>query len=278
MRNLFSVTIICLSFLTVGVFLSLSNNFQHLAKELSRNLVVVFFVDKTSPAPELKALEEKIKSSPLIMGVTFVSAEDARQRFRKNFPDLEEVVRDLETNPFPPSYEATLRQEASSSDAISSFIRAMSGEKGVQDVQFNRDWVEKMESLSRLVRAAGYFLGGILIFASFFIISNVIRLNVFARKEEILILRLVGATNAFIRIPFFLEGMALGIMGNAVSLLLLLALIHLFPVYLGSSLGALRELVSFRFLSAPQCISFLVGGAMIGLLGSLSALSRFLKD
>ena len=74
-----------------------------------------------------------------------------------------------------------------------------------------------MQSLSRLARAIGFFLGGILILASFFIISNVIRLNVFARKAEIEILRLVGATNTFIRLPFLIEGVALGILGSLLS-------------------------------------------------------------
>ena len=113
---------------------------------------------------------------------------------------------------------------------------------------------------------------------SFFIISNVIKLNVLARKEEIEILRLVGATNAFIRIPFLAEGVSLGILGGLSSLLLLLVLINIFPFYLGSSLGALQDLISFRYLSISQCIMLIAGGAIIGCLGSFSSLARFLKE
>ena len=86
-----------------------------------------------------------------------------------------------------------------------------------------------MQSLSRLASAIGFFLGGILILASFFIISNVIKLNVFSRKDEIEILRMSGATNTFIRIPFLLEGVVLGFLGGLLSLLLLLVLIRIFP-------------------------------------------------
>jgi cell division transport system permease protein len=134
-----------------------------------------------------------------------------------------------------------------------------------------------MQSLSRLARAVGFFLGGILILASFFIISNVIRLNVFARKSEIEILRLVGATNTFIRFPFFMEGITLGVLGSSLSLALLFLLIKLFPLYLGDSLGALQEMVNFRYLSLSQSLTMILGGAVMGLLGSLSSLSRFLK-
>jgi len=148
---------------------------------------------------------------------------------------------------------------------------------GVEDVQFNRDWVDKMRSLSRLAQAVGFFLGGILILASFFIISNVIRLNVFSRKNEVEILRLVGATNTFIRTPFIIEGVALGVLGSLLSLALVYGVIRAFPLYLGASLGALQEIVNFRFLTLGQSLALAAGGAVMGFLGSLSSLSRFLK-
>jgi len=112
--------------------------------------------------------------------------------------------------------------------------------------------------------------------ASFFIISNVIKLNVIARKNEIEILRLVGATNIFIRIPFLLEGIALGVMGSMISLAFLLLAIRLFPIYVGS-LGALQQLLNFRYLSLFQVLGLIAAGGVIGCLGSLSSVSKFLK-
>jgi cell division transport system permease protein len=276
-RNFFSITIICLSFLILGVFLSLSNNLQHIAQELSRNMVVVFFLDKDLPAKEVAQIEQLIKHSPFVTKVKYVSAEEALSRFQKNFPELQEILKNLKTNPFPPSFETKLEDRATATDEILGFVNEMLRRKGVEDVQYNRAWVEKVQSLSRLAKAVGFFLGGILILASFFIISNVIKLNVFSRKNEIEILRLVGATNTFIRIPFLLEGILLGLMGSLVSLILLFFLIQLFPLYLGSSLGALQELLSFRYLSFSQSAGLLAGGAIIGFMGSLSSLSRFLK-
>jgi cell division transport system permease protein len=276
-RNFFSITIICLSFLILGVFLSLSNNLQHIAQELSRNMVVVFSLDKDLPAKEISQIEQQIKQSPFVTKVKYVSTEEALSRFQKNFPELQEIINNLNTNPFPPSFEATLEDKAAATDEILSFINEMTRRKGIEDVQYNRAWVEKVQSLGRLAKAVGFFLGGILILASFFIISNVIKLNVFSRKNEIEILRLVGATNTFIRIPFLLEGILLGLMGSLISLLLLFFLIQLFPLYLGSSLGALQELLGFRYLSFSQSVGLLAGGAIIGSMGSLSSLSRFLK-
>ncbi len=261
----------------LGVFLALSNNLQFTAKELSSNMVITFFLKKNIDPAEREALQQKIKNHTLITGVRYVSAEEALRRFQKNFPELQSILENLKSNPFPASLEARIQERASASSQVLKFVNEASGLSGVEDVQFNRDWVEKMESLSRLARAVGFFLGGILILASFFIISNVIKLNVLARKNEVEILRLVGATNAFIRIPFLLEGILLGALGSLVSLGILFLVIKFFPIYLGPSLGALQELIRFRYLSLSQSLSLIAAGGGIGLLGSTSSLARFLK-
>lgn len=277
MRNFFSVTIICLSFLIIGVFLSLSNNLQHLAGKLSENLAVVFFLEKDVSPENRQAVVRSIEGSPHVDRARYVPAGEALERFKERFPQLREVVADLGTNPFPASVEAVLKDKSAASADISRFIEGLRALPGVEDVQFNRDWVDKMRSLSRLARAVGFFLGGILILASFFIISNVIRLNVFARKNEVEILRLVGASNAFIRTPFLIEGVTLGVLAGLLSLALVYGVIRVFPLYLGASLGALQEIVNFRFLTLGQSLGLAAGGAAMGLLGSLSSLSRFLK-
>ncbi len=239
--------------------------------------MVVFYLDPGISTRDRNAVEARIKAFPAVTAVHYVSRETALERFQKNFPELEPILKNLDANPFPPSLEANLNRDVFMSDEILGFVAEIKNVNGVEDVQFNRDWVRKMKSLSRLARAVGFFLGGILILASFFIISNVIRLNVFARRSEIEILRLVGATNSFIRLPFLLEGLALGILGSALSLGLLYILIKLFPLYLGRSLGALQEMINFRYLSLPQSLSMILSGALMGILGSLSSLSRFLK-
>jgi cell division transport system permease protein len=271
------VTIICLSFLTLGIFLSLSNNLQHTARELSKNLAAVFFLEKNLPESERSTIKDALQNDPLITDVQFVSTTEALDKFQGKFPELEGIIQNLDKNPFPSSFEVTFREDKLTPTDISRLIERMRQTKGISDVQFNQEWAERMHSLSRLARAVGFFLGGILVLASFFIISNIIKLNVFSRQDEIEILRLSGATNTFIRIPFLLEGMVLGVLGGLSSLLLLFILIELFPLYIGSSLGVLDELIRFRYLSWTQCVLLIVSCAGIGFFGSLSSLSRFLK-
>lgn len=276
-RNIFSTTIICLSFLILGIFLSLSNNLQYIAQQLSKDMAVVLYLEKNLTRIEVSQIEEKLKRSSSVAKIQFISSKKALEKFQIKFPELQGVIENLKINPFPPSFEIVIREKSLSSDEIQNFIQEMRDMDGIEDVQFNWDWAEKMKSLSRLVKVVGFFLGGILILASFFIISNVIKLNVFARKEEMEILRLVGATNTFIRIPFLIEGIILGILGGLLSLILLFLLIKIFPFYLGTSLGALKELINFRYLSLAQTAMLIGGGAIIGFSGSFSSLARFLK-
>lgn len=277
-RNVFSITIICLSFLIVGIFVSLSNNLQYTAQQISQDMAVVFFLDKDSSPVDREAITRELEKSPLVQKTQFVSSKEAMEKFLIKFPDLQGIVENLSLNPFPSSYEITLREKDLTYEETQPFIDKMKAMKGIEDIQFNKDWVEKMQSLSRLARAIGFFLGGILILASFFIVSNVIKLNVIARKDEIEILRFVGGTNAFIRIPFLTEGIILGALGGILSLLLLLVVIKMFPIYLGSSLGILNELINFRYLTFSQSIALIFSGAVIGLFGSLSSIAKFLKS
>ena len=238
---------------------------------------IIFFLEKELPEEQRDSVENRLEESSLVNNVHYISTEQALERFQQNFPDLQGIIENIEINPFPASFETNLAEENLSPETILRFIQAMREMDGIEDVQFNRDWVERMQSLSRLAKAIGFFLGGILALASFFIISNVIRLNVFARKEEIEILRMVGGTNLFIRVPFLLEGIILGAMGALISLALLFLLVKFFPLYLGASLGALEEIINFRYLSLTQISILIAGGVTIGFLGSLSSLARFLK-
>jgi len=276
-RHIFSLTIICLSFVTVGIVLSLSGNLRVKARELSKNLTVVFYLKSDAAPADRDAVEAAVRRSPLIGVVRAVAPDRALDRFRANFPELRDILQNLGANPFPASIEAGIKDPGAPDERILGFIAEVRKLPAVEDVQYSREWAEKVRALGRLVEAVGFFLGGILVLASFFIISNVIKLNVLARRSEIEILRLVGATNTFIRVPFLMEGVAMGVAGAALSLVIVLALVKSFPLYLGSSLGALQELISFRYLSASQVLGLLGGGGLVGFLGSLSSIGRFLK-
>jgi cell division transport system permease protein len=267
-RNIFSVTIICLSFLTVGIFMSLANNLRATARDLASNMTVAFYLDRDMSAADAAALRQEVGKPAFVESVRMVTPEEALEKFRLSFPELADIVTGLKANPFPASIELRVNSKASASGEVVAFVDSMKTRPGVTDVLFNQDWVEKMQGFSRLAGAIGAFMGGILILTSFFIISNVVKLE---------ILRLVGATNLFIRLPFWFEGIILGLLGSLLSLGLLFVVINLFPVYLGASLGALQELLSFRYPDLTQAVGLLLGGAATGFVGSATSVSKFLK-
>lgn len=240
-------------------------------------MVVVFFLQEDILEDQHNSINEELKNSPQVLEMAYINSENALEKFKEKFPELQEIVESLKINPFPSSFEVTLKEKILSSDKSFEFIENIKNMPGIEDTQYNKDWVEKMQSFSRLAKAIGLFLGGILGLTSFFIISNVIKLNVFARKDEIEILRLTGGTNMFIRMPFLFEGILLGILGGILSLALLFIVINIFPLYMGTSLGVLNELINFRHLSVLQGLMLIVSGGIIGLFGSFSSLTRFLK-
>jgi cell division transport system permease protein len=259
----------------VGLFLSLANNLEYTADQISQNLSVVLFLESDLSEERIQSIEEEINRTGFFVFAQYVSPGEALNKFKEKFPDLQDIVDNLDLNPFPPSFEATLKEKKPAD--IGTLFDRLKSIPGIDDIQYNREWVERMESLSRLAKAAGFFLGGILVLASFFIISNIIKLNVLARKDEVEILRLVGGSNTFIRVPFLLEGLFLGFFGGLLSLVLLIILIKIFPIYLGTSLGVLSEMINFRYLTLSQAFALVGSGCFIGVLGSSTSLSKFMK-
>jgi cell division transport system permease protein len=175
-RHAISLAIICLSFVILGVFLSLSNNLREKARVMAQNLTIVFYLDGDVTEAERLPVVEEIRRSPLVGTVRAVGADEASARFLQDFPDLKDIVLNLGANPFPPSIEVSLRDPAVPTEAVEDFISAVRRHTVVRDVQFNREWADKIASLGRLATAIGFFFGGILVLAAFFIISNVIKL------------------------------------------------------------------------------------------------------
>lgn len=277
-RHAVSFAVLVLSFLMAGLFLSLSNNLRGRARDLSQDVAVIVYL-KTSASPdERSGVEDMARLSPLIASVRTVSPEEAADRFLKEFPDLKDVLENLGANPLPASIEATLRDPSAPEAPVARLMDDIRALPGVEDIQFNRRWADRIRALGRLSDAVGLFIGGLLILISIAVVSGAIRLNILGRREEIDILHLVGATNGYIRSPFLLEGLILGAAGGAAAAGLVSLAAHLFPIYLGQSLGALQDLVGFEPLTLAQFGGLVAGGAAAGLVGSLAALARVFRS
>jgi cell division transport system permease protein len=208
----------------------------------------------------------------------YVSKDEAIERFQSYFPELETLPAMLESNPLPASFEIQMAPNHRSPEQVHQFAGELDSRSGVEEVDYDLLWVERLTAIIDLIRALGFFIGGALIVASVFTISNVIKLTVYGREDEISIMRLVGATHAYIRGPFLMEGMLQGGLGGLAALILLYSA---YTFFLRRALDSFQLLTSaewLRFLSPNALAGIILGGMLVGLIGSTLSVRRFLRD
>jgi cell division transport system permease protein len=271
MVNAVSIGTIAVSLFVLGAFLTVASALSGLVTRWTETVqVIVYLEDRLEPRVR-ESLENRLRDDPAVASLQYVSRELALERFRAMFRDLSSLPEDLGENPFPASLEVNLRPERQSAAEVERLARAFRGGPGVREIQYDLLWIERLSTGVRLVRAVGAFLGGVLVLAAVFTISNVIRLTIYAREDELDIMRLVGATRAYVKGPFVTEGVIQGGLGGLVASLLLWTALS----WLSGNLATSDLLPHATLALSPEIGATLVGlGMVVGLAGSLISLSR----
>jgi len=269
--NAVSVGTIAVSLFVLGAFLTVASGLGQLVTRWTEKVQVIVYVEDGTEERVRASLENRLREDPAVGAVEFVSREQALARFRAMFRDLSSLPEDLGENPFPASLEVTLRPDRQSPADVERLAKAFTGVPGVREIQYDLLWIERLATGVRLVRGVGAFLGGILVLAGVFTISNVIRLTIYAREDELDIMRLVGATRAYVKGPFVTEGVIQGGVGGLVAVGLLWATLAWLSRALVTS-----DLLGRAAFSLPGGVSLLLvaGGMVVGLAGSLLSLAR----
>jgi cell division transport system permease protein len=270
--SVLSMGTIAVSLFVLGAFLTLAGNLNDVVMRWTQKVQVVFYLQDDADARLRESLENRLKADPAVEGTVFVSREAALERFRSLFRDMRSLPDDLGENPFPASLEVTLRPGHEAPPEVERLVKAFEKAPGVQEAQYDLLWIERLATAVRLVRGVGLFLGGILLLAGVFTISNVIRLTIYAREDELDIMRLVGATQAYVRGPFVMEGMIQGGLGGLLSLALLAGALR----FLARDLATASEILGRASITMPSGIAplLVVGGMAVGVAGSLVSLGR----
>ena len=272
LMNALSVGTIAVSLFVLGAFLTVASNLSDVVGRWTRKVQVTFYLEDGLAPLIRESLENRLREDPAVESLVNVSRDEALERFRNLFRDLRTLPEDLGENPFPASIEVTIRAGHGSPEEVQRLVRAFEEAPGVEDVQYDLLWIQRLSTAVRLVRLVGGFLGGILVLAGVFTISNVIRLTVYARQDELDIMRLVGATRTYVRGPFVVEGMIQGGLGGLASVgLLWLAFRVLARDALAASDLLGRAVV---FLPKELCLAIVAGGMAVGVVGSLVSLGR----
>jgi len=265
-----SIASIGFSLFTIGLFGLVALNFRQTLQVIAERVEVVAFVLRGTPTEAVTAASQDIQAFPEVLEVRYVSAEQALDRARNELVEFQEAYRDLETNPLPASIEIRLKPEfrdRAGAQRVAERIRAFAF---VDDVRYGRDWVERLDRLRDMAGVIGMVIGLAFAVVAIVIIGVTIRITVLQRAGEISIMRLVGATNDYIRGPFLIEGAIKGILGGILAVLMCGTTFALFRK--STQLGA-----SLVFFEPVHLLMIVVFGTAIGLMGSLLSVGRHLR-
>lgn len=270
--NLVSVTTISLALLILAAFLLIQANLQHLVESSPAGLNISVYLQEGLPDPERDRLKDRISQIEGIEKLEYVSKDQALAELEKQLGDQGGLVSDLSENPLPSSFELKLTPQYRDESLVNMLSEKLAALKGVDEVHFAWDWAEKLNAFIRFIKVSGFVVGGLLFLAVVFIIANTIRLTVIARQDELYIMRLMGATEGFIRTPFIIEGMTQGMAGGLLALIgaLILHAAFISRVQLPFGLAQVRLV----FLSGGVSFFIICSGGILGLIGSQISLGR----
>jgi cell division transport system permease protein len=231
------------------------------------------FLRSNATPGEIQALESEVTQMPEVEHVTFVSKDEAYEEFKQIYANRPEFYQNLP----PDSLPASLRIKLTDADYTQTVASRITGAPAVDDVQFGGEFVKRLLQVNSVLRTITFGMSLILLIAAAALIANTIRLAIYARREEIGIMKLVGATNWFIRIPFMLEGVFASLVGALVAA----AVVVVAQLLVFSRIGQVPLFQqAFNFSSGEiAAVLAMVGGVgiLIGLIGSGMALRRFLE-
>lgn len=259
----------------VGIFLLSYVNLRQAADWLQEDIKVIVYLDDRLSRDAVQEIEKTLKADRMVGGLQFISKDQALGEFRAQFPSDSHLLEGLGDNPLPASFVVTPAPNYRSLESVNRWAERVKTIAGVEKVDYNQEWIDALAGLIRYIELAAISVGVILSMAAITIIGNTIRLALFARREEIEILRLIGATRSFIRIPYVIEGAVLGVCGSALSLGILKLGFEFFRQQIGS-VGRFSGIESLMaFLPISSCAAFVAVGMVLGVAGSMVSLRRF---
>lgn len=268
-----SISTVALSLLILGMFLVMVLNLNNMAQALESQVEISVYLQDDLSDLEIREIGTRITKMQGVNQVLFVSKSEAMERFKQRLGDQQGMLAALgDTNPLPDAFEVKVDKP----EQVKLVAQAVNELKGVENAKFGQEVVEHVFTLAKMIRIFGLILIVFLALAALFIISNTIRITVFARRREIGIMKYVGATDWFIRWPFLIEGMILGFGGALIAVLLLSQSYGALVSQVYQSLAFLPIIPKYPFITNISLFLLVVGTA-IGALGSTISLKKFMK-
>ena len=268
---------IAFSLLTFGIFILTVINLDRIFEDWGKRMQVIVYLEVKSTDEAISGAKESISRLPQTERVTYISKEHSLKSLKKSLQNQADILDNLEENPLPPSFEVQLKEEHTTQESLQAFVDEVKKFKAVIDVDYGQEWLNKFSAFISMIKLVGMGVGGFLLLATVFIISNTIKLTIYSRREEIEIMKLVGATNFSIQIPFFLEGITQGFAASLLSLGVLFVSYKLLLYKITIDYSLYLGYVDFVFLPQKLIGQLIMLGIILGIFGCAFSMGRFLK-
>ena len=268
-----SVLTVTLSMFILGVFLSAVLNINHMASYLENQVEMTVYLKDGLTTDQVMGIDKYLKAQPGMKEIKFTNKDQAMKDFRERMGDQQGLLDAINGNPLPASYQMSFQTP----EQLKTAAEVVAKYQGVETVQYGKDIIEQLYKVAQVIRLSGIVLIIFLAGAELFIISNTIRLTVFARRREIQIMKYVGASNGFIRWPFLFEGMVIGFLGSGLaSLILWEGYKTVVSEMAAAGLVFIPMIPLWPFMGYTTLI-ILAAGIVIGVMGSAISLRKYMK-
>ena len=268
-----SVLTVTLSMFILGVFLSAVLNINHIASYLENQVEMTVYLKDGLTTDQVMGIGKYLKAQPGMKEIKFTNKDQAMEDFRERMGDQQGLLDAINGNPLPASYQMSFQTP----EQLKTAAEVVAKYQGVETVQYGKDIIEQLYKVAQVIRLSGIVLIIFLAGAELFIISNTIRLTVFARRREIQIMKYVGASNGFIRWPFLFEGMVIGFLGSGfASLILWEGYKTVISEMAAAGLVFIPMIPLWPFMGYTTLI-ILAAGIVIGVMGSAISLRKYMK-
>lgn len=268
-----SVLTVTLSMFILGVFLSAVLNINHMASYLENQVEMTVYLKDELTTDQVMGIGKYLKAQPGMKEIKFTNKDQAMKDFRERMGDQQGLLDAINGNPLPASYQMSFQTP----EQLKTAAEVVAKYQGVETVQYGKDIIEQLYKVAQVIRLSGIVLIIFLAGAELFIISNTIRLTVFARRREIQIMKYVGASNGFIRWPFLFEGMVIGFLGSGfASLILWEGYKTVVSEMAAAGLVFIPMIPLWPFMGYTTLI-ILAAGIVIGVMGSAISLRKYMK-
>ncbi|NWG04187.1 MAG: ABC transporter permease [Syntrophaceae bacterium] len=275
--NLITIGIIVVSMLIFSTFTLLAFNLTNFLKIWEEKIEVIAYLKRGTPASEVEALLSKTRLLDGIEVVRYISPYDAMSFMENKLGGQKNLLEGIQPAILPSSFEIQLKKEYRNSTKLKEVVSYLKQIPQFEEIQYGQEWVETFSTIVHILRLTQWILGGLLLIGIIFITSNTLQLTISTRREEIEVMHWVGASPAYVRVPFYMEGLIQGLLGGALAILFLFLMHQGLFLYIPESMQAWLAKIPVLFLPPETILWTLLGGMVLGLFGSFVASMRVLR-